>query len=66
MRAGLCFASAELGTDFQQFFEGGDARVVRVAEQFHGSMSKIDEETRKAMVRRPALARGCARAHAGG
>lgn len=45
----LCFASAELSTDFKEFFHGGDARVVRIADQFHDSMHKVDEETRKIM-----------------
>lgn len=39
-----------MGNDFQAFFKNGDARVVRVADQFQGSMSKVDEETRKTMV----------------
>jgi len=50
LMAGLVFALAELGGDFNGFFKGGDARVVGVAEQFATSMTTIDEETRKVMV----------------
>lgn len=45
----LCIASSDLGVDFNNMFRGGDDRVQNVAEQFGGSMTKVDEEIRKLM-----------------